>query len=90
MLVDVSELGEKGWPVNRSDPHQSLVTLPGTFSALELACLIEVSARRVLAMQDGGFGFEEEYQQAMSSGRSEQLCGLFHQRDGSGLHEKAR
>ena len=73
MLVEVSALGEKGLPVNRSDLHYSLVTLPGTFSALELACLIEVGARQVLAMQDGGFGFEEEYEQAMRSWRSGQL-----------------
>lgn len=72
VFVEVSALGEKGLPVNRSDLHYSLVTLPGSFSALELACLIEVGARQVLAMQDGGFGFEEEYEQAMRSGRSGQ------------------
>ena len=71
MLVEVSALGEKGLPVNRSDLHYSLVTLPGTFSALELACLIEVGARQVLAMQDGGFGFVEEYEQALRARRDE-------------------
>ncbi len=57
MLVEVSALGQKGLLVSRVDPRNSLVTLLGTLSALELACLIEVGARQVLAMQDGGFGF---------------------------------
>lgn len=64
-LVEVSALGEKDLLVNRSDLRYSLVTLPGSFSPLELACLIEVGARQVLTMDDGGFAFEEEYQQAM-------------------------
>lgn len=69
--MEVSALGEKGLPVNRSNLHYNLVTLPGSFSAMELACLIEVGARQVLAMQVGGFGFEEEYQQALRVRRDE-------------------
>ncbi|MCP9889032.1 tetratricopeptide repeat protein [Cyanobium sp. ATX 6A2] len=65
VLVEVSAIGEKGLPVNQPLIAYNLETLPGSFSALQLACLIEIGARQVLGMADAGFGFEGEVQEAL-------------------------
>jgi hypothetical protein len=65
--VEVSAIGEKGLPVNQPLRSYTLETLPGTFTALQLACLIEIGARQVLGMADAGFGFEVEVQEALRS-----------------------
>ncbi len=65
VLVEVSAIGEKGLPVNQPLRSYTLETLPGTFTALQLACLIEIGARQVLEMADAGFGFEREMQEAL-------------------------
>jgi len=65
VLVEVSAIGEKGLPVNQPLLTYTLETLPGNFTALDLACLIEIGARQVLGMGDGGFGFEKEVQEAL-------------------------
>jgi tetratricopeptide (TPR) repeat protein len=65
VLVEVSAIGEKGLPVNRPEVSYTLETLTGSFTALQLACLIELGARQVLGMADGGFGFEGEVQEAL-------------------------
>lgn len=61
VLVEVAAIGEKGLPVNHPGLSYSLETLSGTFTALELACLIDVGGRLVLGMDKGGFEFEAEY-----------------------------
>lgn len=65
VLVEVSAIGEKGLPVNQPLRTYTLETLPGSFTALQLACLIEVGARQVLGMADAGFGFEGEVREAL-------------------------
>ncbi|MGB5133819.1 MAG: tetratricopeptide repeat protein [Prochlorococcaceae cyanobacterium] len=65
VLVEVGAIGEKGLPVNQTLRTYTLETLPGTFTALQLACLIEIGARQVLGMADAGFGFEEELREAL-------------------------
>ncbi len=67
VLVEVAAIGEKGLPVNQPGVSYSLKTLSGTFTALELACLIDVGGRLVLGMEQGGFEFEAEYQEALRS-----------------------
>lgn len=67
VLVEVAAIGEKGLPVNQLEVTYSLKTLSGTFTALELACLIDVGGRLVLGMEQGGFEFEAEYQEALRS-----------------------
>jgi len=64
VLVEVSAIGEKGLPVNRPEVGYTLETLSGSFTALQLACLIEIGARQVLGMADAGFGFEGEVREA--------------------------
>lgn len=65
VLVEVSSIGEKGLPVNRPEVTYTLETLAGSFTALQLACLIEIGARQVLGMADAGFGFEGEVREVL-------------------------
>ncbi|MEO1004207.1 MAG: tetratricopeptide repeat protein [Cyanobacteria bacterium J06638_7] len=65
VLVDVGAIGEKGLPVNKPLRIYNFETLPGTFTALQLACLIEVGARQMLRMADAGVGFEGEMREAL-------------------------
>jgi tetratricopeptide (TPR) repeat protein len=72
VLVEVSAIGEKGLPVNQLLLTYTLETLPGSFTALQLACLIEIGARQVLGMPDAGFGFEGEFREALKELKGEQ------------------
>ncbi len=65
VLVEVSAIGAKGLPVNQPGVSYSLETLSGTFTALELACLIDVGGRLVLGMDKGGFECEAEHAEAV-------------------------
>jgi tetratricopeptide (TPR) repeat protein len=58
-------IGEKGLAMNQPELSYRLETLPGAFSGLQLVALIEISARQVLGLADGGFGFGAEVEQAL-------------------------
>jgi hypothetical protein len=65
LFLEAATLGEKGLRVNDPAAVHRLQTLPGTFTALQLACLIHVGAQQLLNGADSGFGFGGEYQEAV-------------------------
>lgn len=65
VLMEAAAIGEKGLAVNQPELSYRLETLPGAFSGLQLAALIEIGARQVLDLADGGFGFGAELEEAL-------------------------
>lgn len=65
LFPEAATLGEKSLRVNDPAAVYRLQTLPGTITALQLACLIHLGAQQRLNGADSGFGFGGEYQEAV-------------------------
>lgn len=64
VLSDVAAVAQGGLHVKGSGTSCSLKTLPGTWSAQALACLIHVGMKRLMPDQHSGLGIGAEYKEA--------------------------
>ncbi len=65
VLSEVAAVGQGGLQINEPGTSRTLKNLPGTWSDLALACLIEVGMKRLTPDEDSGLGIEAEYQEAV-------------------------
>ena len=65
VISEVAAVGQAGLQINEPGTSRTLKNLPGTWSDLALACLIEVGMKRLTPDEDSGLGIEAEYQEAL-------------------------
>ncbi len=65
VLSEVAAVGQGGLQINEPGTSRTLKNLPGTWSDLALACLIQVGMKRLTPDEDSGLGIEAEYQEAV-------------------------
>ena len=65
VLSEVAAVGQGGLQINEPGTSRTLKNLPGTWSDLALACLIQVGMKRLTPDEDSGLGIEAEYQKAL-------------------------
>lgn len=75
VLSEVAAVDQGGLQINEPGTARSLKNLPGSWSDLALACLIQVGMKRLTPDEDSGLGIEAEYQEAvrLHTGRAHDL-----------------
>jgi hypothetical protein len=80
VLSEVAAMGQGGLPINEPGTARRLKNLPGSWSDLALACLIQVGMKRLTPDEDSGLGIEAEVQEAVRLLQAELAAACVHVR----------
>jgi len=66
VAMETATLGQSGLDVNNPDKKYELRTIPGTYSGLNVVCILHTALQQVAPGKDSGFDIQAEYGRALA------------------------